>query len=107
MVSTAAVVGIALVALGLVLTPGPNMIYLVSRSISQGRSAGLVSLLGVAAGFGVYLAAAAAGPTARAASRAAGPWSRRARTSSTTASTRNAARSAGPSAPAGRRTPGA
>jgi threonine/homoserine/homoserine lactone efflux protein len=61
MVSTAAVVGIALVALGLVLTPGPNMIYLVSRSISQGRRAGLVSLLGVAAGFGVYLAAAAAG----------------------------------------------
>ena len=43
------------------LTPGPNMIYLVSRSISQGRRAGLVSLLGVAAGFGVYLAAAAAG----------------------------------------------
>jgi threonine/homoserine/homoserine lactone efflux protein len=61
MVTTAAVVGIALVALGLVLTPGPNMIYLVSRSIVQGRRAGLVSLLGVAAGFLVYLAAAAAG----------------------------------------------
>ena len=35
----------ALVALGMVLTPGPNMIYLVSRSIAQGRRAGLVSLL--------------------------------------------------------------
>ncbi|WP_280791007.1 LysE family translocator [Blastococcus sp. TF02A_35] len=56
-----AVLGIGLVALGLVLTPGPNMIYLVSRSITQGRRAGLISLLGVAAGFLVYLAAAAAG----------------------------------------------
>ncbi|MGY1844668.1 LysE family translocator [Modestobacter sp. SYSU DS0875] len=61
MVTTAAVAGIALVALGLVLTPGPNMIYLVSRSVTQGRRAGLVSLLGVAAGFLVYLAAATAG----------------------------------------------
>lgn len=61
MVTTSAVLGIAAVALGLVLTPGPNMLYLVSRSITQGRRAGLVSLLGVAAGFLVYLAAAAAG----------------------------------------------
>jgi threonine/homoserine/homoserine lactone efflux protein len=37
------------------------MIYLVSRSITQGRRAGLVSLLGVAVGFLVYLAAATAG----------------------------------------------
>ena len=56
-----AAAGMALVALGLVLTPGPNMIYLVSRSITQGRLAGLVSLLGVGVGFLVYLAAAAAG----------------------------------------------
>ncbi|MFG2062085.1 LysE family translocator [Micromonospora sp. NPDC048871] len=61
MVSTAGIIGIALVALGLVLTPGPNMVYLVSRSVTQGRRAGLVSLLGVAAGFAVYLAAAVAG----------------------------------------------
>lgn len=44
-----------LVALGMVCSPGPNMIYLVSRSITQGRKAGLVSLLGVAAGFFGYL----------------------------------------------------
>ena len=61
MVSVGALVGISLVALGLVLTPGPNMIYLVSRSVTQGRRAGLISLLGVAAGFAVYLLAATAG----------------------------------------------
>ncbi|MFI2652424.1 LysE family translocator [Micromonospora fulviviridis] len=61
MVTVGALVGIALVALGLVLTPGPNMVYLVSRSVTQGRRAGLVSLLGVAVGFLVYLAAAVAG----------------------------------------------
>jgi threonine/homoserine/homoserine lactone efflux protein len=58
---TGSLLGIAAVALGLVLTPGPNMIYLVSRSITQGRRAGLISLLGVAAGFLVYLVAATAG----------------------------------------------
>ncbi|RLV70207.1 Lysine exporter protein (LYSE/YGGA) [Streptomyces sp. CBMAI 2042] len=46
-----------MVALGMVLTPGPNMIYLVSRSITQGRRAGIVSLGGVAVGFLVYLLA--------------------------------------------------
>lgn len=61
MVSGAAMAGIAVIGLGLVLTPGPNMIYLVSRSITQGRRAGLISLIGIAAGFLVYLAAAAAG----------------------------------------------
>ncbi|TFV64944.1 UNVERIFIED_ORG: LysE family translocator [Bacillus sp. AZ43] len=61
MVEWSAVAGIAAVALGLVLTPGPNMIYLVSRSVTQGRRAGLISLLGVAAGFFLYLAAVTAG----------------------------------------------
>ncbi|WP_147140420.1 LysE family translocator [Nocardia ninae] len=64
MIEMAAVFGVAVVALGLVLTPGPNMMYLVSRTVSQGRRAGLVSLGGVAAGFGVYLVAAAVGITA-------------------------------------------
>lgn len=61
MISLGSLLGVALVALGLVLTPGPNMLYLVSRSITQGRRAGLISLAGVAAGFGVYLLAAVAG----------------------------------------------
>lgn len=50
-----------MIALGLVLTPGPNMMYLVSRSLGQGRRAGLVSLAGVAAGFVVYLLATVIG----------------------------------------------
>jgi threonine/homoserine/homoserine lactone efflux protein len=54
----------ALIALGMVLTPGPNMVYLVSRSISQGRVAGLISLGGVALGFVVYMLCAAFGITA-------------------------------------------
>ena len=54
----------ALVCLGLVLTPGPNMIYLVSRSISQGRKAALISLGGTGVGFLVYMVAAAFGITA-------------------------------------------
>ncbi|MGJ4898686.1 MULTISPECIES: LysE family translocator [unclassified Bradyrhizobium] len=54
----------ALVSLGMVLTPGPNMIYLISRAITQGHVAGLVSLGGVAVGFLVYMLAAAFGITA-------------------------------------------
>ena len=61
MISFHAVAGVALVSLGMVLTPGPNMLYLVSRSVTQGRRAGLISLLGVAVGFLVYLVAATAG----------------------------------------------
>jgi len=64
MPETASLVAFALVALGMVLTPGPNMIYLVSRSISQGRAAGFVSLAGVALGFIVYMLCAAFGITA-------------------------------------------
>jgi threonine/homoserine/homoserine lactone efflux protein len=52
---TASLLGFALVALAMAVTPGPNMMYLVSRSISQGRRAGLVSLGGVALAFIVYL----------------------------------------------------
>lgn len=54
----------ALVSLGMVLTPGPNMIYLISRSLSQGPRAGLISLGGVALGFLAYMLAAAFGITA-------------------------------------------
>lgn len=51
-------------ALLLVLTPGPNMIYCVSRALCQGRAAGLISLAGVLLGFVMHLMAAALGLTA-------------------------------------------
>ena len=54
----------ALVSLGIVLTPGPNMIYLISRSLTQGPAAGIVSLGGVALGFLFYMLCAAFGITA-------------------------------------------
>lgn len=54
----------AATALVMVLTPGPNMIYLVSRSVSQGARAGVISLLGVVCAFLVHMTAAAAGLTA-------------------------------------------
>lgn len=52
------------IALGMVLTPGPNMAYLVSRTLCQGRLAGLMSLAGVGLGFVVYVLLAAFGITA-------------------------------------------
>ena len=54
----------AALSLGMVLSPGPNMVYLISRSICQGRAAGLVSLGGVALGFVFYMLCAACGITA-------------------------------------------
>jgi threonine/homoserine/homoserine lactone efflux protein len=63
-VSTTTLAGFAAVALAMVLTPGPNMAYLVSRTICQGRAAGLVSLGGVGIGFVVYVLLAAFGITA-------------------------------------------
>ncbi len=53
-----------LTALVLLLTPGPAVLYIVTRSIDQGRRAGLVSMLGVHAGTLVHIAAAAAGLSA-------------------------------------------
>ena len=54
----------ALAALVLVLTPGPNMVYCVSRSLTQGPRAGLLSLAGVVLGFIVHLLVASLGLTA-------------------------------------------
>jgi len=51
-------------ALVMVLTPGPNMVYLVARTVSQGRGAGMMSLAGVIAGFGFHMLATAFGLTA-------------------------------------------
>ncbi|MFI6178870.1 LysE family translocator [Nonomuraea sp. NPDC051191] len=50
--------------LGLLLVPGPAVLYIVTRSVSQGRSAGLVSVLGVHTGSLVHIGAAALGVSA-------------------------------------------
>ena len=57
---------LAFVALAttMVLSPGPNMVYLVSRSICQGTRAGFVSLAGVALGFVVWMLLAVFGISA-------------------------------------------
>ncbi len=64
MISSASLLAFALVSLGMVLSPGPNMIYLLTRSITQGRRAGVISLLGVVLAFLVYMLCAALGVTA-------------------------------------------
>lgn len=54
----------AAAALLMAVTPGPNMVYLISRSICQGRMAGVMSWLGVVLGFTVHMVCAALGLTA-------------------------------------------
>jgi threonine/homoserine/homoserine lactone efflux protein len=50
--------------LALLLVPGPAVLFIVTRSVAQGRSAGLVSVLGVHAGSLVHVAAATLGVSA-------------------------------------------
>jgi threonine/homoserine/homoserine lactone efflux protein len=45
-------------------TPGPDVLYILGRSLSQGRSAGVVSALGIGAGCLVHVTAAALGVSA-------------------------------------------
>lgn len=54
----------AAAALLMAVTPGPNMVYLLSRSICQGRAAGVMSWCGVVLGFTVHMVCAALGLTA-------------------------------------------
>ncbi|WP_428741139.1 LysE family translocator [Tenacibaculum sp.] len=53
-----------LAALIMVLSPGPNMIYLISRSLSQGKNAGIISLFGVMCGFLFHILMVSFGLTA-------------------------------------------
>src|ERR1043165_6760191 len=52
------------VTLLLVFMPGPNTLYIIARSIQQGRRAGIVSSLGVQVGTWLHIAAAAFGLSA-------------------------------------------
>jgi len=51
-------------SLVLLLTPGPAVLYIVARSVGQGRAAGLVSVLGIHLGTIVHITAAAVGLSA-------------------------------------------
>ncbi len=64
MPSPEALFSFALLALMMALTPGPNMAYMVSRSLCQERRAGYVSLAGVVLGFLIYMLSAAVGLSA-------------------------------------------
>jgi threonine/homoserine/homoserine lactone efflux protein len=57
-------------ALALIVVPGPAVTYVVTQSLDKGRSAGLVSALGIAGGGLVHVAAATAGLSALIASSA-------------------------------------
>ena len=48
----------------LLLTPGPAVLYIVARSVEQGRAAGLVSVLGIHLGTTIHITAAAVGLSA-------------------------------------------
>ena len=45
----------------LIITPGPDMIYVISRGISQGRRAGIISAIGVTVGILIHTMLAAFG----------------------------------------------
>jgi threonine/homoserine/homoserine lactone efflux protein len=61
----------AAASLALIAFPGPSVIYIVTRSIEQGRSAGLVSMVGVETGALMHVVAAMVGLSALLASSAA------------------------------------
>ncbi|GAA1021307.1 RhtB family transporter [Acrocarpospora pleiomorpha] len=60
----AALAVFSMATLALLIVPGPAVVYIVTRSVAQGRTAGLVSVLGVHAGSVVHVVAAALGLSA-------------------------------------------
>ncbi|HEV8556304.1 MAG TPA: LysE family translocator [Actinophytocola sp.] len=54
----------AAATMAVLLVPGPAVVYIVTRSVAQGRVAGLVSVLGIHAGTTVYVMATSAGLSA-------------------------------------------
>lgn len=58
------IVAFAAASFALSAIPGPNVVYIITRGISQGRSAALLSTVGVEAGMLVHITAAAVGLSA-------------------------------------------
>jgi threonine/homoserine/homoserine lactone efflux protein len=64
MPTTATFIAFAAAALALVVIPGPNLIYIITRGIQQGRRAAVVSSLGVQAGMVMHILLATFGLSA-------------------------------------------
>lgn len=64
MLGTASLLGFVIAAVVVLLIPGPGFLYIAARSLSQGRRAGLLSVLGLSVGSLVHVAAATAGLSA-------------------------------------------
>lgn len=61
---TGTLLAFAAASLVLVVVPGPNVVYIVTRGLAQGRAAAVASTLGIEAGMLVHIAAAATGLSA-------------------------------------------
>ena len=64
MPDTTSLVAFIAAALVVLLIPGPGVMYVLARSLSQGQRAGLVSVLGLTAGAFVHVIAATVGLSA-------------------------------------------
>lgn len=64
MIDTTTLLLFCIASIVLVITPGPNMFYIISRSVGQGRKEGIVSALGVDSGSLVHIGASAIGLSA-------------------------------------------
>jgi threonine/homoserine/homoserine lactone efflux protein len=64
MPTTTTLLTFAAAALALVVMPGPNLLYIITRGIQQGRRAAVMSLLGVEAGMVVHILLATLGLSA-------------------------------------------
>ncbi len=70
MPDSSALLPFALASAALIAVPGPAVVYIVTRAMAQGRSAGVISALGIEAGGLVHVAAATVGLSALVASSA-------------------------------------
>ena len=58
---TPLLVAFAVAALAVILSPGPDTIYVLTRSVGEGRMSGIVASFGISAGLCVHVSAAALG----------------------------------------------
>ncbi|MDT5039070.1 MAG: hypothetical protein QOE51_55 [Actinoplanes sp.] len=61
MIEPSGLLAVAFISLGMAVTPGPNVVYLISRTLADGRRAGLICLCGIGLGYCVHLIAAVLG----------------------------------------------